>query len=272
MVRHGGGDDRWTIHANRHRVEPGDHVVVYASKKPTRPPLIVGIGALTRAPEWYAPWGRYTIRIRWDRRQCLDLAVSPIDATHLMEHLPTTKGAVMRLPNALQRWVRDRLRVREGMAKRLSRHLVKRIAVKRGTYRAVLRHDARLVAPIRARLVSAGWDILVASTTNLQLEADIVAVRGGQSLIVEAKTTHQGDGRQEIRYAIGQLLDYEYFLLPQLLPKSTTKPHCLILLEHAPRPELSTFAESNGFLIAWFCGKTLRAGPKTSALLRKLIS
>jgi len=276
MIRHGGADDRWTIHSNRRRVAPGDKVVVYASKKPTRGPLIVGIGTLTSASEWYAPWNRFTIRIRWDRQQCLDLAVSPIDATHLMQHLPMTKGAVMGLPGALQSWIRDRLQIREGMADRFRDYLrraekVKGIKVKKGAYRALLRHNARLVSPFRARLVRSGWEIMTTSETSLELEADIVAARAGQALIVEAKTTKQGDGRREIREAIGQLLDYEYFLLPRLLPKSVKGVHLLILLEHAPRPQLATFAERSGFLIAWFSGKGLRGGSKTTALMNKLL-
>ncbi len=279
MIRHGGGDDRWTIRANRRRVAPGDQVVVYASKKPTRPPLIVGVGALTSPSEWYKQLERYTIRIRWDRQQCLGLAVTPIDATHLMERLPTRKAAVMELPSALERWVRDRLRVREGMAERFRKHgasilagKVKSVTIKRGAYRASLRHDARLVAPLQALLRRAGWDILGASTTSPQLEADIVAIRSGQSVIVEAKTTKQGDGRQEIREAIGQLLEYEYFLLPRVLSKRQRERHRLIVLEHAPRPDLPPSAERIGFLLAWFRGKALRPGPKTAAVLNKLLS
>jgi hypothetical protein len=201
MIRHGGGDNRWTIHTNWHRVAPGDQVVVYATKKPTRAPLIVGVGALMSPSEWYKPWERYTVRIRWDKQQCLDLAVTPIDATYLMERLPTTKAAVMELPSALERWVRDRLRVREGMAERFRSHgaptlggKAKSVTIKRGAYRASLRHDARLVAPLQALLRRAGWDILGGATTSPALEADIVAVRAGQSLIVEAKTTKRGDG------------------------------------------------------------------------------
>jgi hypothetical protein len=135
----------------------------------------------------------------------------------------------------------------------------------------LLRHDARLVAPFRARLAKAGWDILRARTSELDLEADLVAVKGAHCIIIEAKTNRVGDDRHQIRYAIGQLMDYEYFLLPRLLGKAPRKASRLILLEREPRPELTTFAEDSGFLIAWRAKGQIRAGPVTHRQLGALV-
>jgi len=281
MVDSGGkSDDRWTIHSNRNHVKVGDKIIVYAAKKGRRPPLIVGFGSVSKEPEWYADWKCYTISIQWDLEKCMDLASSPIDATYVMDRLPSQKGAVVRLPSQLQDWICRRLSVREKIAERIASYLesvqtarVRRIPIEPQAYQALLRHDARLVSPFRARLVRAGWDVLRTRRSDLELEADIVALHKGQVLLVEAKTNWKDDGRREIRYAIGQLLEYEHFLVPHIVPKATRKTFRLILLEQRPDPKLATFAEKYKFFVAWFADKTfqkLDAGPKTAILFREL--
>jgi len=255
MVDSGGkSDDRWTIHSNRNHVKVGDKIIVYAAKKGRRPPLIVGFGSVSKEPEWYADWKCYTISIQWDLEKCMDLASSPIDATYVMDRLPSQKGAVVRLPSQLQDWICRRLSVREKIAERIASYLesvqtarVRRIPIEPQAYQALLRHDARLVSPFRARLVRAGWDVLRTRRSDLELEADIVALHKGQVLLVEAKTNWKDDGRREIRYAIGQLLEYEHFLVPHIVPKATRKTFRLILLEQRPDPKLPPLRRNTSF-------------------------
>ena len=278
MMQHPSGtDDEWGIHANRLQVRPGHQLVVYAAKQGTRPPRIIGVGTITTPARRLTRSGPHKIGIRWDRKRTLPLSVASIDATYLMQRLPPTKAAVMGLKPELERWVSRQLDLRldqlppppEPIEKQ-SRS-VKTVVVARTRYEAVLRHDPRVLNPFRKRLVGQGWRVLQASGG---LASDLVAVAPSKkrAILVEAKTNAPDAGRAEIRYALGQISDYEYFVLPKLAQLRGLRLYRLILLERRPAAELIPFVESLGFGIAWNAARgRIVGGPKTRGSLGSLL-
>lgn len=99
--------DLWGIYQNRKRVQFGDEIVVYSCATQTHRPLLVGLGRVVQEAEWVPDWGKYAIRIRWDRPATLALCASPVDATYLKDRLPRQKCGVVTLSPDLQRWVRN---------------------------------------------------------------------------------------------------------------------------------------------------------------------
>lgn len=278
LLRSSRTDDEWGIRANKKRVKRGDLVVVYAAKRAPRPPLLIGFGTIVSKPHDVAGRNRDFIRIRWDKKNSLRLCAWPIDATYLPKHLPQQKGAVVALKPILERWIKLRIAKREaveqGALAELDSHRtkVKIVQVAGRRYEAVLRHDPKVLAPLRARLRARGWEEFRRRAGGA--ETDLLAADPGRHtlLIVEAKTNRAGDGRAEIRYAIGQILEYQFLLLPKLVRVAAFgRLERLILLEHRAREDLISFVERLGFGIAWLQGRQIGAGPETRRRLGVLL-
>lgn len=278
MIRYPHGtDDRWTIRANRLRVQPGDRIVVYSAKRGKRPPILIGVGKITSQATWYRPWRSHTIRIQWDRKRTLQLSIAPIDATYLMERLPAQKGAVVKLAPDLQRWVSKKLDLRSKQLEEPPRAVqqqarsVKVVTIDKQKYEAVLRHDPRVLAPFQTRLHEQGWKVIRSISDGLATDLIATSSKFPKALIVEAKTNALGKGRAEIRYALGQLLDYVYFVRPRVPSLRGISPFRLVLLEKRPKSELIPFVESLGFGIAWNDRGRIFGGERTKQTLRTLL-
>jgi hypothetical protein len=79
-------------------------------------------------------------------------------------------------------------------------------------------------------------------------------------VLLEAKLV-DGDPRFAIRHAVGQLLEYSYFIGP-------ANAQLGVLLDKPVGPELVRYVEDHlGLLLLWKDGEELRAAPKTDVAL-----
>jgi hypothetical protein len=275
MIASGEGDGPWSITTNRQAVQRGDGLVIYEAQSGKNPPMIIGTGLVRKAAEWNEEEERYQIDVKLDRAECKRLADFPIDASYLKDRLQSRKQAVVVLPASLRRWVTSSLRIQERFQPNAREALdalrtkAKTVKIAGRAYEAILRHDARLIAPLRERLRDAGWRILAGYANGVS--ADLIALRGrgDRLLLLEGKTVGPKGSRTEIRYAIGQLHDYEYFFVPTLnLPKA--KCDRLILLERKPEPKFVDFVESLNIGLAWLAGKRILGGPVATKMLKEI--
>jgi hypothetical protein len=269
MIRRGGHDNVWGISTNFRRVHQNDTVVVYASKTHKRPPLIVGAGTVSREP-FISRAGRFSIGIQWDLATCKLLAENPIDASWLARELQDQKASVTAIPQKYWSKIKKMMPVsHKGAVPKTKQQIigklkakVRKLSVTARQYEAIVRHDAKLIVPLRKRLKSLGWKELSGSAGGQRADYLAEAPDGTRYLLVEAKTIASHDGRNEIRYAIGQLLEYDHFIVHRA--HGTQKPvDRLLLLERKPAHDLCEFVESLGFFIAWYDAGCLDAGPST---------
>lgn len=269
-----GTDDWWHIHSNRLKVHVGDQLVVYAARKGKRPPLIVGVGSIASEPRWFSRAGQHKIRIEWDLKRTLPLSIAPLDASYLMRNLQPTKGAVVSLRPDLEEWVTTQLELRRkqvlSVPPGVKTRREKAIVVGRTEYEAMLRHDPRVLDPFRWRLADHGWSLLPLADVRT---SDLIAIEPNRRrvILVEAKTNTRNAGRAEIRYALGQLADYQYFIVPQIGAVRGLPIYPLILLEAQPSKELIPFVESLGVGIAWHARGKVAGGPNTKKSLGALL-
>jgi len=83
-------------------------------------------------------------------------------------------------------------------------------------------------------------------------------------LLIEGKTVKRS-GLHAVREAVGQLLEYKHFRLPNSEAKL-----CILLDRKPEHPSLTTYVEDGlGMFLLWWDG-VLHAGPKTFSHLDKL--
>lgn len=275
MIRSGGTDSRWHVTDHRDEIQRGDVFAIYEAKTRRDPPYLIGTGVVVKAAEWYERWQTYVVGLQLDREECRRLSELPIPATYLMGHLPRQKRAVVELPPRLQSWVKRRLAARRAIELAAYSELAalrteaKTIRVGGRTYEAVLRHDPLIIVPLRRRLEHAGWDVIPGDAEGGKPDLIASNRRGDRLLLVEGKTVGSKGGRIEIRYAIGQLLDYAFFLLPDM-NLGNTKCDRLILLERKPDSKFIGFVESLDIGLAWMAGNGIAGGPLAKRMLRGL--
>jgi hypothetical protein len=255
----------WSITTNFLNVRKGDSIVIYSSKRSNSPPCIVGLGKIHKVDVAYP-----AIDIRWDKNQTLRLSRWPIDATYLMRNLPSNKAGVMTLSPELAGWIQSRVKKRAalvdkpGSGEKNYRGTTKVVTVRGKKYEAMLRHDPKIIRPMRNRLASKGWETIRGHFAGLETDLLMGSPNDEVLLLVEGKTNLKDQGRAEIRYAIGQILDYEHFVLPGVVETTRWKRiEKLILLEKKPLAGLIPFVESIQINIAWLSGRTIQPGPDT---------
>lgn len=257
-------DGWWRITDHYMDVEPGDRLVIYETVADKHPPTLTGTAVVAQA--WRRNGQRYQIGVELNRTDCKRLSKQPVNATYLKDRLPRRKRPVIQLDTSLRRWVMSKVQIElpptEPEVLDALRTEAQTINVSARAYKALLRHDPHVIVPLRQRLQNAGWQI------KRSRPADLIAVDPAQKrlLLVEGKTMGSVDGRLEIRYAIGQLRDYEYFVLPNLdLPD--LKPDLLILLESKPDSKFVPFVESLGIGLAWLHRGRVAGGPLAMKML-----
>ncbi len=96
------------------------------------------------------------------------------------------------------------------------------------------------------------WDAHVTTPHPIDL-----LMRSPLSVIFEAKTTTHGGSGLAIRAAVGQLLEYRYFLGP-------SEAQLSVLLDGRPDATFLAFAEDLGLLIVWPSASGFVGGPLTT--------
>lgn len=122
-------------------------------------------------------------------------------------------------------------------------------------------HEAALDT-LEAELSSFGFDC------SETMHSDLLAVTDERVLLVEAKTVAPSSAFEQIRRAIGQLFEYEYYdVLGRDDWQSKQSERCL-LLDRPPGDELRRYLEhlsTEGILVLWANGDTI-AGPSWTQL------
>lgn len=261
-------DGWWRITDHHVDVEPGDRLVIYETVAGGNPPRLIATAVVAQA--WRHNGQRYQIGVELDKAASEHLRKKRVNANYLKDRLPRRKRPVVHLDHKLTGWVMSKVQIElpstEPEVLDAIRTEAQTVKVSAREYKALLRHDPRVIAPLRRRLQNAGWQI------RRSRPADLIALNssGGRLLMVEGKTIASADGRLEIRYAIGQLRDYEHFVLPSLgLPN--VKCDLLILLEKRPHQKFVPFVESLGIGLAWFQGKKMSGGPLAMKILGEVV-
>ena len=110
-----------------------------------------------------------------------------------------------------------------------------------------LDHDAVLV-PIDSTLRSQGFDVGVPETASLR--ADLVGVRGGRAVVVEAKTIGRGaTGRNEAREAFGQVHEYGWLLGKRGIRGDEQLRW--IAFDRRPDADVVEFLEDHDLIVSW---------------------
>ena len=91
-----------------------------------------------------------------------------------------------------------------------------------------------------------------------------ILVEAPRPILVEVKTVGPRHAGHAVREAVGQLLEYQYFLE---LPDSDL----CILLDREPTAEIVAYIEQHlGMLVLWLGGGSIRGGEQTAAHLAGL--
>lgn len=268
-------DDWWYVHTNYRRISAGDRLWVYTGDDDLG---VIGTGRIREVgvviPDGPAP---FPAVIWWDldRARSRLLVEHPYPAVRVRRWLPQQKAAVVgldrypRLVGELERWVATRRQELRATLQPLglrTRRLVSVPAGRKGI--ADLRHDD-VLARVHRTLLAAEFDVGVPKTGPVR--ADLVAIKGTQALLVEAKTLRAGSaGRDEARAALGQLLEYRWWLRRDA-SWAGFRITPWAVFERQPDAQVVEFLESERILVSWCKERHLRHARGSAARLRAIL-
>jgi hypothetical protein len=172
---------------------------------------------------------------RWPQLEGLGTALSGVEdkLTPLAEHFPASSPE--RTPT-----IREEFR---------PKNADEYVAVIRASVQPRSRHHEHLVRQVGEYLQSRGVAVITPHPIDLLMTSPTV-------VIFEAKIVGKQPGLA-IREAVGQLLEYRWFLGPR-------EAGLCILLDGHPGVALVEYVEEQlGLLVAWWTGGTLDAGPRS---------
>lgn len=240
-------DRTWGVYRNYDRVELGDEIFIYTGDGNHG---IVGyakvIGKRAEARQ---------VILRLDTQKTHRLRADPVPAQIVRPLIPPPRASVVDLASSM-RELRKLLpwnSVYQARAKTTLSALKLRPVTfviaknKGGVRRKWLRHDS-ILEPVRMYLKAKDYEIGVRSFGRLR--ADLVGLRRGDVVIVEAKMIERGAGRLEAREGLGQFLEYSW-LLGRERSASARKPILWLAFSAKPKPDVSEFLASQNVLVSW---------------------
>lgn len=240
-------DDGWYVHSNFGKVEADDELFIYT-------------GDDNRGIIAYAEVVGKTVRnrrvvIRLNPAKTKLLLTDPVSAEIVRPLIPPPRTALVNLAGSI-RELRKLLpwnSAYQAKAKTALSALKLRPVTfvtarnKGGRRRKWLRHDA-ILGPVRVYLKAKGFQIGMRSFDRLR--ADLVGLRRGDVVIVEAKMIERGAGRLQAREGLGQLLEYSW-LFGQERSASARKPILWMAFSSKPNPSVSEFLASQKVIVSW---------------------
>jgi hypothetical protein len=268
-------DDCWYVHTNYRRISPGDRLWLYTGDDDRG---VIGTGRI-RDVRVMGPGGPASfpalIRCDLDWRRSRLLVQHPYPAVRVRRWLPQRKAAVVgldrypQLVRALERWVATRPRDVRATLQPLGLRPRRLVSVAAGRKRAADQRHDDVLARIDVTLRAAEFDVGVPRTGPVR--ADLVGVKGKQALLVEAKTlgAHSA-GRDEARVALGQLLEYRWWLRRE--PSwSGIRITPWVVFERRPDPQVVEFLESERILVSWCDDRRLHHARGSAARVHAIL-
>ncbi len=241
-------DDEWGVHQNFDSVEVGDEVFIYTGDSDRG---IIAYAKVTGKKSQR----RRTIILRLDSAKTKLLLADPVPAARVRPLIPPPRSALLNVKRGVRRlrallpWTSQNeaeSRTKLGPL-RLKRRTVVTAKIRRGTQQKELFHDS-ILSRVVVYLKSKGFEIGTRSFGRLR--ADLVAVRGSSSVIVEGKIIQPKAGRLQAREALGQLLEYSW-LLRQHSERRSKAPALWIAFSARPHREVQAFLADQKVIVSW---------------------
>lgn len=239
-------DDWWRIKQNYWKIQKGDEIYIYTGDHNLG---IIGYATIREKDD--AGW---SVQLRFDLNKCRVLLNQPVPARIVRQWIHFPRAAVCDLDPFQAKLVRYLpwsssyiLRPILSVFKDLRLKPFRTVAVRTPTRRRhELAHD-ELLRPAVNVLKANGFKIGTKSFNRLQ--ADAVGMRDNRVVILEAKSSAQGEGRDEARQAFGQLYEYRW-----LFRQSSDRrfKYCLwALFESRPDSNVVQFMEDHNIVVSW---------------------
>ena len=240
-------DRTWGVYRNYDKVKLGDEIFIYTGDGDHG---IVGyakvIGKRAEARQ---------VILRLDTRKTHQLRADPVPAPKVRPLIPPPRASVVDLAGSMREF-RKLLPWNSGYRARAKTTLsvlklrpVTFVTAKNkgGVRRKWLRHDS-ILEPVRMYLKAKDYEIGVRSFGRLR--ADLVGLRRGDVVIVEAKMIERGAGRLQAREGLGQLLEYSW-LLGRERSAAARKPILWLAFSAKPNPDVGEFLASQNVIVSW---------------------
>lgn len=238
-------DEDWGVHANFDKVRIDDELFIYTGDSNHG---IIGYGRVIGMDS-----NSRCISFRLDRRKCEQLLVTRVPAPIVRRIVPFPRAPLIDLSrkiSALRQvlpWGARRKAVVKSRLKELKLRPPRRTFanIEPGMRRVLLHHDSVLAA-VDAHLVAQGFEVGTRSFGRLR--ADMIALKSQAVVIVEGKMIAAGKGRFEAREALGQLLEYSWWLHKE----DRRKKHQLwVAFSARPGRSVRDFLRAHDVTVSW---------------------
>lgn len=241
-------DDSWGVYFNFGDVRAGDEVFVYTGERDR------GIIGYAKVVAKSSPV-RSRIRLRLNLAKTRLLLVSPVTASRVRPLIPPPRGALVNLRHGIRRlrqllpWTAEYQAEARAILDplKLKRRKLITAEVLKHTHKKALSHDS-ILAPVSVYLSRANFEIGTRSFGRLR--TDLVGVKGRSTVIVEGKVISPAAGREAAREALGQLLEYSWWLQRDLRKPMAT-PRLWIAFSARPDPAVSNFLHDHNVIVSW---------------------
>jgi len=241
-------DDEWRVRNNFDKVRPGDELFIYTGDDDHG---IIAYAKITGT----IPKTR-SITFRFDRAKTSRLLFSdPVPADHVPPLIPPPRASLVNLERGI-RQIRKLLPWSAAYRAQSSAVLsdlnlrpvtVTTAKIKGGVRPRWLLHDS-VLGPVRTYLKAEDFRIGTRSFGRLRI--DLVGKRGRNLVIVEAKVIERGEGRQQAREGLGQLLEYSWLFGQE---KGVRFYAHILWLAFSSQPEsrVQEFLANQNVLVSW---------------------
>ncbi len=245
-------DESWHIKQNYRKIQKGDEIYIYTGDHDLG---IIGYATIREKDD--EDW---LVQLGFDFNKCRALLSQPVPARIVRQWIHFPRAAVCDLGPFQAKLVRYLpwsssyiLKPTLSVFKDLRLKPIRTVTVRTPTRRRHrLAHD-ELLRPAVNVLKTKGFKIGTKSFGRL--EADAVGMRDSRVVIVEAKSSAQGEGRDEARQAFGQLYEYRW-----LFRQSSDRRfnYCLwALFESRPDSNVVQFMEDHKIVVGWASGDSI---------------
>jgi hypothetical protein len=226
-------DEAWVVNANFGAIQPADELYIYTGDGNKG---IIGYGKVTGKNQ--NNQGYREVIFQFNKKRTKELLLSGLVPASLMRsYLPGRKKAVLNLNRYMARikkllpWAPEYLKSESLFLSPLKLKPRRSVDIKGRVLKnkRVLAHDT-VLQPVATLLKANDFYLGVSSFGRLQI--DLVGRHGDDLVLVEAKMI-KGNGRDEARAGLGQLLEYSWWF-KRLYPKLNLYYHLWLAFSTRP--------------------------------------
>ncbi len=240
-------DDSWVVRQCFSRLQLGDDLFIYTGDGNR------GIVGYARVTDLDA--GRQHVVFELDRAKTTQLLAHPVPAQLIRPLIPPPRKAVIDISGAMRHlqpllpWALNRRRSSdpELLKLKLRPITLSKALIKGGLRNVHLQHDT-VLAPVRTFLRARQFR--VGAKRFSRLGVDLVGHRRGNLVIVEAKMSPPGKGRDEARQGLGQLLEYSWHF-KRAVPRVRLRHHLWLAFSTPPERGVRAFLRDQGVIVSW---------------------